>query len=59
MTELCENCKFWLSDDKPEAGVRFGECRRHAPQQYGWPWIAFDKWCGEYEKREEVKTDDR
>ena len=61
--ESCENCKYWedLSPWKVGQGMfteRDGNCLRNAPTIYNdgtmgkFPTIQSDKWCGEWEGKE-------
>ena len=47
----CRVCKYFQFDDATRAEVRFGECRRNAPEGVGkavWPSVLWDSWCGEW-----------
>ncbi len=47
----CRVCKYFQFDEDSRAEVRFGECRRKAPEGRGkaeWPSVLWDSWCGEW-----------
>lgn len=46
----CEDCKY-----QSEVEIYLGcdsVCRRHAPTDNGWPLVAHDDWCGDFESRD-------
>ena len=59
LEQCCGNCRFWALDEmtvwdilhaKLVLNSVYGQCRRYAPTQHGWPdKVYMENWCGEFE----------
>lgn len=53
MTESCGTCRYWQAQNKQNAPVPIGWCRRFPPQRTDEQGVMFPdmwatEWCGEY-----------
>jgi len=55
---MCENCEYSVlearlraksSHEEGAAEIEYRRCRRHAPNQNGFPIVGCNDWCGDYE----------